>query len=81
MLCVICRSDIQRDIIKPVTKAMVGQYCCACFSDDNQWHRARVVAMVSTTHVSYMSMCKCFTLCLTLLTVAGEDLLCGLWEL
>ena len=67
MLCVICRADIQRDIIKPVTKATVGQLCCACFSDDNQWHRARVVAMVSTTHVSHMSICKCYGCLISLL--------------
>ena len=54
MTCVVCRADLEHDVIKPVTKATVGQLCSAYFVDDKQWHRARIVAMVSTTHVSYL---------------------------
>ena len=55
VLCVVYRADLEHDVIKPVTKATVGQFCCAYnyFSEDKQWHRARVVTMVSTSHVSY----------------------------
>ena len=53
VLCVVYRADLERDVIKPVTKATVGQFCCAYFSEDKQWHRARVVTMVSTSHASY----------------------------
>ena len=53
VLCVVYRADLERNVVKPVTKATVGQFCCAYFSEDKQWHRARVVTMVSTSHVSY----------------------------
>lgn len=52
-MCCVHRADLKSDLIKPVTKATVGQLYCAYFLEDKQWHRARVVAMVSTSHVSY----------------------------
>lgn len=56
MSCVLYRADIEHDLIKPVTKVTVGQLCCACFSEDKQWHRAQVVDIVSPTRVSCTSI-------------------------
>lgn len=56
MSCVVYRADIEHDLIKPVTKVIVGQLCCACFSEDKQWHRAQVVDIVSPTRVSSTSI-------------------------
>ena len=53
MVCVVYRADLQCNVIKPVTKATVGELYCAYFSEDKQWHRAKVVSIVSATHVSY----------------------------
>ena len=53
MVYVVYRADLKRDLIKPVTKATVGQIYCAYFSEDKEWHRASVVATLSTSHVSY----------------------------
>ena len=49
MVCVVYRADLQCDVVKPVTKSTVGQL----YSEDKQWHRAKVVSIVSATHVSY----------------------------
>ena len=53
VVCAVYRADLQCDVIKPVTKATVGELYCAYFLEDKQWYRAKVVSIVSATHVSY----------------------------
>ena len=50
MVCFMYRTD---STIKPLAKATVGQMCCAYFDADQQWHRARVIDIVSSTSMSY----------------------------
>ena len=53
MVCFTYRADIAHSTIKPLAKATVGQMYCAYFDADQQWHRARVIDVMSSTCVSY----------------------------